>query len=562
MYFLLALGMYPRLGYARVWAKLTAGLAGLAVPRPSEKALRDLRRRLGPAPLKALFEVVAGPLAQPGTPGVRFGGLRTVAFDGCNSLKVPDTGRNRCWLGRIRYRMGFAGYPTLRLMALAETGTRGLLGAALGSAADRDEATVARRLLPLLRAGMLVLLDRAFDANAFLGEVAATGALLLARAKSTRRPPVLGHLPDGSYLSDLGGLQVRVIEASVTVTGADGSRVRDAYRLITTLMDHRRFPAATVVRLYHERWEIESAYFALRHTLLDGHVLRSGDRPGLEQETWALLIIYQLLRMAMVDAVETRPGTDPDRASFTTAMEAARDQLTAAQGVCPDGPADLPGAIGRAVLATLLPARRPRYSARKVKCATSRYLNRDDGRPAHPAAITAIDIAICTPPVDLKRGRTHRERNTPPRLRPPGPPTRRQRSPPSSPASRRATGAATNSPSCSHVKPRNMLTQLGEWARLGLLHPHRLRHLQTQHPANRDTLDKPARPLTSRLCFAVWSVTSTLTCRASTSASRLNACSIAASTASGLAGGRTVMKFRTPATPRTWLTIRSTSRFW
>ena len=105
VYFLLALGMYPRLGYARVWAKLTAGLQGLPVPCPSEKALRDLRRRLGPAPLKALFEVVAGPLAQPGTPGVRFGGLRTVAFDGCNSLKVPDASRNRWWLGRIRYRM-------------------------------------------------------------------------------------------------------------------------------------------------------------------------------------------------------------------------------------------------------------------------------------------------------------------------------------------------------------------------------------------------------------------------------------------------------------------------
>ena len=132
----------------------------------------------------------------------------------------------------------------------------------------------------------------------------------------------------------------------MTVTGADGSRIRDSYRLITTLMDHRRFPAAAVVRLYHERWEIESAYFALRHTLLQGHVLRSGDRPGLEQETWALLTLYQLLRMAMVTAIETCPGTDPDRASFTTAIQAAKDQLTAAQGVCPDGPdgrADLPG---------------------------------------------------------------------------------------------------------------------------------------------------------------------------------------------------------------------------
>jgi hypothetical protein len=464
VYFLLALGMFPRLGYARVWGKLTAGLAGVDVPCPSEKALRDLRRRLGPAPLKALFEVVAGPLAQPCTPGVRFRGLRTVAFDGCNSVKVPDTGRNRSWLGRIRYRMGFAGYPTLRLMTLAETGTRGLIGAALGSAADRDEATVARRLLPLLRPGMLILLDRAFDANAFLREVAATGAMLLARGKSTRNPHVLGHLPDGSYLSCLDGLKVRIIEAGLTMTGADGSRVCDSYRLITTLMDYCRFPAVTVVRLYHERWEIESAYLALRHTLLDGHVLRSGDRPGLEQETWALLTLYQLLRMAMVTAVETRPGTDPDRASFTTAMEAAREELTAARGICPDGPADLPGAIGRAVLATLLRARRPRYSARKVKCATSRYLNRDDGRPAHPTTVTAIDIAVCTPPVDLKPGRTHRDRSTP---RLPQPPTRREL----------ITAIITSQPPRAwsghelalrlQVKPRNLLTQLGEWAKLG-----------------------------------------------------------------------------------------------
>lgn len=111
VYFVLALAMFPRLGYLRVWGKLTAGLAGLDVASPSEKALRDLRRRLGPAPLKALFEVVAGPLAPPRTPGVCFAGLRTVAFDGLNSLKVPDTGRNRAWIGRIRFRMGFAGYP-------------------------------------------------------------------------------------------------------------------------------------------------------------------------------------------------------------------------------------------------------------------------------------------------------------------------------------------------------------------------------------------------------------------------------------------------------------------
>jgi Insertion element 4 transposase N-terminal/Transposase DDE domain len=463
VYFTLALGLFPGLGYARVWQKLTAGLTGVPVACPSEKALRDLRRRLGPAPLKALFEVVAGPLAQPHTPGVRYRGLRTVAFDGCSSVKVPDTDRNRSWLGRIKYRMGWAGYPTLRLMTLVETGTRGLLGATLGSAGDRDEATQARRLLPLLGPDMLLLLDRGFDGDAFFAEVAKTGAKLLARIKSTRNPPVLAHLPDGSYLSCMHGLDVRIIEADLTMSGADGSRVRERYRLVTTLLDHRRFPAADLIGLYHERWEIESAYLALRHTLLDGHVLRSGDRPGLEQEVWALLTLYQLLRMAMVTAVETRPGTNPDRASFTSAREAAREELTAARGICPDGRADLPGVIGRAVLATLLPKRRPRYSARKVKCATSRYLNRDDGRPATATTITAIDIAVHTPPVNQRRRQPRRDPATPKTD------TRRHRIVElmNKDPSRGWTGREL----AQHlqVPPRNMLTQLAEWARLGFL---------------------------------------------------------------------------------------------
>jgi transposase IS4-like protein/DDE family transposase len=468
VYFVLALGMFPRLGYARVWGKLTAGLGGLGVACPSEKALRDLRRRLGPAPLKALFEVVAGPLAQPHTPGVRFGGLRTVAFDGCNSVKIPDTGRNRTWLGRIRCRMSWAGYPTLRLMALAETGTRALLGATVGSVTDRDEIALAARLLHLLRPGMLVLLDRGFDAGWFFAEVASTGAMLLARACSSRNPQVREHLPDGSYLSCLDGLEVRIIEADLVVTGADGSRIGDRYRLITTLTDHRRFPAAALIRLYHERWEIESAFLALRHTLLNGRVLRSGDRPGVEQELWALLTLYQLLRMAMVTAVETRPGTDPDRASFTTALEAARQELTAARGICPTGPADLPGAIGRAVLATLLPARRPRYSARKIKAPTSRYQARDDARPHTTTVITAIGITITTPPLDLRprRPRPAPKGNKP---RPPRPPTRRQQVIALMNTDPNRTWTGQELAARLQIKLHNLLTQLAEWSRLGFL---------------------------------------------------------------------------------------------
>jgi hypothetical protein len=78
---------------------------------------------------------------------------------------------------------------------------------------------------------MPVLLDRAFDSSAFLAQTAATGAALLARAKSTPIPLMLRLLPDGSYISRLDQLEVRIIEAEVAMTGADGSRIGDSYRL-------------------------------------------------------------------------------------------------------------------------------------------------------------------------------------------------------------------------------------------------------------------------------------------------------------------------------------------
>jgi hypothetical protein len=249
LYFLLAMCLFPEPSYLAVWGKLTAGLRVLGLPVPSGRALRDLRRRIGAAPVKRLFEVLAGPLGQPRTPGIMFGGYRTVSFDGCKSLKVPDTAANRAWLGKYNQ----AGYPALLLMTLAETGTRALLGAVFGPQAS-GEAVWARKLLPLLDETMLLLMDRGFDDGPFLAQVAARKAQFLVRLSSIRKPRVLRNLPDGSCLTVIGGVKVRVITARVTVTCHDGTSYGDAYRLATTLLDHRAFPARALVALYHERW--------------------------------------------------------------------------------------------------------------------------------------------------------------------------------------------------------------------------------------------------------------------------------------------------------------------
>jgi hypothetical protein len=385
LYFLLAMCLFPELSYLGAWGKLTAGLRALRIPVPSGRALRDLRRRIGTAPVKRLFEVLAGPLGQPRTPGIMFGGYRTVSFDGCKSLKVPDTAANRAWLGKGSQ----AGYPALLLMTLVETGTRALVGAVFGSQSD-GEAVWARKLLPLLDATMLLLMDRGFDDGPFLAQVAGRKAQFLVRLSSIRRPRVLRSLPDGSYLTVLGGVKVRIITARVTVTCHDGTSYGDAYRLATTLLDHRRHPAGALVSLYHERWEHEVTYLALRHTLLKGRVLRSGDPAGIEQEMWALLAVYQALRTAVTDAVQAVPGLDPDRAGWQAAVETARDLVTAAWNITDPGGGDLAGDIGRAALANLHGPRRPRVCARTVKSPLSRWHARPDGKPRTTRQITSI----------------------------------------------------------------------------------------------------------------------------------------------------------------------------
>jgi hypothetical protein len=192
---------------------------------------------------------------------VRWRGLLVCAIDG-TIMSVPDSPANLTRFTKQRGgATGGSSYPMLRLLAVVACGTRTVIDAVFGSISS-GETTYARQLVGSLRAGMLVLADRNFAAGWLLAAVAETGAHLLVRAKTGSGGP---HLPvlrrhrDGSYRSTFGGKLVRVVEAEITTTNSVGTAT-GVYRLITTLLDQRRHPAAALVRLYHERWEIETAY--------------------------------------------------------------------------------------------------------------------------------------------------------------------------------------------------------------------------------------------------------------------------------------------------------------
>ncbi|MFF4653547.1 IS4 family transposase [Streptomyces sp. NPDC001380] len=369
--------------YRAVWSKLTAGLGPLALTVPAVSSPARARRRLGPAPLRRLFETLAGPVARPGRAGSFYRGLRIVAVDGA-FLHAPDT-EQITW--RYPQRIGDTiefGYPLLRLPVIVECGTRAVLAACFGPGSTGG-LPYAQRLPGCLDSTMLLLADANFDAVDFLHDLADTGASFLVRSSARHRPVIQQRLPDGSYLATLNTavyragvgyrlLPVRVIEAWITVTLADGTTRSEPWRLVTSLLDAERYPAPELVDLYHCRWQAETTYFSIKATMLDGRVLRSRSVPGLEQEVYALLATYQTLIRTADDAVVTRPGATMERISFTVLLEAAADQATLAAGVFPRPASPLAGAIGRAVLNALGPAApRQRVKARTRKNPTSKY---------------------------------------------------------------------------------------------------------------------------------------------------------------------------------------------
>jgi hypothetical protein len=89
VYFVLALALFEHCSYRAVWGKLTAHLPAAVIARPAVSSPSRARRRLGARPLRALFEVLAGPVGGRHRPGVHYRGLRTVAIDG-TSLHVPE----------------------------------------------------------------------------------------------------------------------------------------------------------------------------------------------------------------------------------------------------------------------------------------------------------------------------------------------------------------------------------------------------------------------------------------------------------------------------------------
>jgi len=149
--------------------------------------------------------------------------------------------------------------------------------------------------------------------------------------------PCIERLEDGSYRSkvysspkdrkrDRDAIPVRVIEYQLEGTRAPNGDA-EVYRLLTTVLDPDEAPAQELAALYHERWEIETAFDELK-THLRGRaiVLRSRTPDLVQQELYGFLLAHYAVRGLMHEAA-LEADIDPDTLSFIHAVRVVRRKL-------------------------------------------------------------------------------------------------------------------------------------------------------------------------------------------------------------------------------------------
>ncbi|HYW40327.1 MAG TPA: IS4 family transposase [Terriglobales bacterium] len=345
VYYVIALALYMRSSYREVLRCLLEGVQWLLDPSAKVKiagksAISQARSRLGVEPMKKLYDAVVAPIAEKRTKGAWYRQWRLVSLDG-STLDVADTAENEKAFGRPGASRGSSAFPKIRFVALLENGTHVLWAAHMDKYAT-DELTLARKVIPSLRKGMLCLADRFFPGYKLWRGAAKTGADLLWRTRQNARLDVEKRLPDGSYLSRIyastsdrrkrrNGIVVRVIDYRLKdVPGAES-----LYRLITTILDHEPAPAAELAALYHERWEIETALDELKTHLRGAQIVLRSKTPELvRQEFFGLLMAHFAIRGLMHEAA-LKAHEDPDRISFLHSVRVVQRRMARYNAIPP-----------------------------------------------------------------------------------------------------------------------------------------------------------------------------------------------------------------------------------
>lgn len=349
--YVIAPALYMQSSYREVFRCLLEGVQSLdrasTIKVAGKSGISQARTRLGWEAVRALHDDVVKPIANKTTKGAWYGAWRLVSLDG-STLDVADEMVKEAAFGRLGASRVGSAFPQIRFVSLVENGTHIVFASEIADYATH-EITLAKTVVAGLDKDMLCRADRAFFGFAPWTQPQENGADLLWRIGKNLQVSPDKRLADSSYLSRIyssqrdfrhktNGVVVRIIDYALDGV-ADAEPV---YRLATTILDPEQAPAHELAVVYHERWEIETAFDKLKTHLRGARIVLRSKTPELvRQEFYGLLTAHFAIR-SLIHEAALKVDEDPDRLSFIHAVRVIRRKI---QTPASFSPSAAPGSV-------------------------------------------------------------------------------------------------------------------------------------------------------------------------------------------------------------------------
>ena len=317
---------------AAACVRVSVLLLALSRPKWSEDTGVFCRARARmPAPLiQELAENLADRLEQAAPPHWLWHGLHVYLGDGTTVL-LPDSAANQAAFPQPASQKKGLGTPMIRLVVLMSLAVGVISGLAWGPYQGKGtgETALLRQLLPRLKAGDVVVLDRYYGNYWMIALLQKVGVHVCVRMHANKKYDFeqgkrLGHLDhivtwkrprrpkwmsEEEYQQLPNELTLREIGIDLPQRGGAGGRVAVA----TTLLDAEVYARDDIAELYKWRWQVEVDLRHLKATM-KMRDLSCKTPEGVARELWTHALGYNLVRKVMAQAaLYQRPSKRPSR---------------------------------------------------------------------------------------------------------------------------------------------------------------------------------------------------------------------------------------------------------
>jgi DDE family transposase len=313
---------------------------GMAPPSPDSGEYCRARHKLNAEVLRQLVGEIAQKMSSLNPEHWLWHGKSVKLVDGF-TFTMADTPENQEEFPQAKTQASGVGFPIARACAVLSLADAGIADVAMGPYLGKEtgETALLREVLDCFKPGEVMLADRYFCSFFMLAILQSRGVDVCMRLHQLRkidhgkvkwlgpndyidtwhRPQRAKWMSQELYDSLPEQLQIRV----VTFTARTKTQTEPLY-VATTLLDHKKYPAKEIGKLYGYRWHAELDLFAIKQSLNLDH-LRCKTPDMIRREFWTTLLAYNMVRLVCAQAAFVHDKL-PRQMSFTIACNTLLSQ--------------------------------------------------------------------------------------------------------------------------------------------------------------------------------------------------------------------------------------------